>query len=224
MVVVDEDGKQRAFERGLVDELVGSGVVVLAIDYRGAGETSDTVPRIQYGPAAPEYNLSNYSLFVGRDLNGMRVLDVRCAIDLLFTRREVDREQIALAGRGRGAFVSVLAAAFDDRVKGVIAEELLSSWIFEEEFVDIGLSMLVPGIVTVADMPHLIALLCPRRALVLNPVDGRRRAVEVGASRDVNGFAIATYRLFDAAGQLDHAAHESEAAPAVITEWLTSSP
>ena len=35
VLVVDEDGKQAAFERGVVDALVNKGFVVLAIDFRG---------------------------------------------------------------------------------------------------------------------------------------------------------------------------------------------
>src|SRR5207249_4586312 len=77
VLIVDEDGKQAAFEHGLVDALVSRDFVVLAIDYRGAGETAGTVPAIGYGPAMPEYNLTNYSLFIGRPLAGARVVDIR---------------------------------------------------------------------------------------------------------------------------------------------------
>ena len=122
------------------------GFVVLAIDYRGAGETAGTVPAIEYGPGTPEYNLTNYSLFIGRPLAGARVVDIRCATDFLTSRKEVDADRIAIVGRGRGALSAVLAASFDDRLGCVVADELLSSWVFDEEFVDIDLAYMIPRI------------------------------------------------------------------------------
>ena len=44
VVVVDEDGKQRAFERGLVDELVGSGGVGTLTDVTEITGNIDTGP------------------------------------------------------------------------------------------------------------------------------------------------------------------------------------
>ena len=162
VIVIDEAGKQRAFERGLVHQLVMSGHVVLAIDYRGTGETSETVPQIAYGAGTPEYNLSNYGLFLGRPISGMRVHDVRCATDFLEARPEVDAQRISICGYGRGGFVGMMAATFDERIHAVIADEMLESWVFNEEFMDIGLSYLIPRVLTLADMPQLIACVCPR--------------------------------------------------------------
>ena len=94
---------KRRLRAELVDALVNKGFIVLAIDYRGAGETAGTVPAIEYGPGTPEYNLTNYSLFIGRPLAGARVVDIRCATDFLTSRKEVDAARIAIVGRGRGA-------------------------------------------------------------------------------------------------------------------------
>ena len=127
------NGKQAVFERGVADALVNKGFVVLAIDYRGAGETAGTVPTIEYGPGTPHYNLTNYSLFVGRPLAGLRVVDIRCAVDFLTSRTEVDTGRIAIVGRGSGALSAVLAASFDDRLGCVVADELLTSWVFDQD-------------------------------------------------------------------------------------------
>jgi len=199
-LVVDEGGKQSAFDRGLVDELANQGFIVLAIDYRGAGETAGTVPAIEYGPGTPEYNLSNYSLFIGRPLAGARVADIRCATDFLANRPEVDASRIAIAGRGRGALSAVLAASFDDRLRCVVADELLTTWVFNDEFVGIGLAYMIPRILTVGDMPHLLAHVAPRPLLITNPVDGRRRVVSVG---DVNGQLRCTQAVYDVIGDGD---------------------
>ncbi|MEX2307486.1 MAG: acetylxylan esterase [Pirellulales bacterium] len=220
VLVVDEVGKQAAFESGLADVLVKDGFVVLAIDYRGAGETAGTVPAIEYGPGTPEYNLTNYSLFVGRPLAGMRVVDIRCATDFLTSREEVDSARIAIVGRGRGALSAVLAASFDERLGCVIADEPLTTWVFEEEFVDIGLEYLIPRVLTVADMPHLLAHVAPRPLLVSNPVDGRRRAVSVDDCRRQLRYTAATYDVFSANDKLQVSRTKTEETVRNLANWL----
>src|ERR1051325_8749543 len=129
VLVVDEDGKKSAFERGVVDALLSNGRMVLAIDCRGLGETAKTVPSIEYGPGTPEYNLSNYGLFIGRPIMGQWVADVRCATDFLASRAEVDARHISITGRGRCGLAAVLAAAYDPHLHSVAAEELLATWV-----------------------------------------------------------------------------------------------
>jgi cephalosporin-C deacetylase-like acetyl esterase len=202
VIVVDEEGKKSAFERGTVEALAANGRVVLAIDYRGTGETAGTVPAIEYGPGTPEYNLSNYGLFIGRPIMSMWTFDVRCATDLLASRPEVDATRISIAGRGRGALAALLAAAFDHRIRSVALEEMLGTWVFNEEFRDVGLAYFIPRILTLADMPQLVACLAPRPALIVNPVDGRRRRFSGDAARDLNRFARSVYEAHQSPNNL----------------------
>lgn len=223
VIVIDQDGKEHAFKRGLIEQLVAQGQVVLAIDYRGAGETAGTVPTIAYGPGTPEYNLSNYALFLGRPLMGMRAYDIRCALDFLLTRKEVDANRIAVAGRGRGALAGLLAAMLDERIQAVVAEELLSSWVFAEEFVEIGLSTLIPRILTVGDVEHLAACVAPRRLLVLNPVDGRNRRLDAEQLPGFGRFTSAVYELEADPSHFEIELAGEETAPAVVEEWIDHS-
>ena len=210
VIIVDEDGKQQALERGLVEKLIADGKTVLAIDYRGVGETAGTVPAIAYGPGTPEYNLSNYALFLGRPLMGMRVHDVQCAIDFFVEHEDVSNKQVALVGRGRGALVALLTAVLDERVDSVVVEELLASWVFAEEYVEVGLSTLIPQILTVGDIEHLAACVAPRKLLVVNPVDGRDRKLEIDALRDMGGFTRSVYELHGGIDQLQLFVGEGE--------------
>jgi dienelactone hydrolase len=219
-LLVDELGKSAAFERGLVEHLAAAGWVVAALDYRGAGETAGTVPQIGYGPGTPEYNLCNYSLFVGRPLAGMRVEDVRSVIDFLERQPHLERSQVALVGRGRGALVGVLAAALDVRIRWLVVEELLVSWVFPEEFVGIGLSYFIPRVLTVADMPQLVAAAAPRPVLVLNPVDGRRRPVDVPQAGRQHESARAAYALHDAKSSFEILRSDPDHAAATVSAWL----
>lgn len=220
VVIVDESGKQHAFARGLVERLLEKGMVVLAIDYRGAGETAGTVPSIGYGPAVPDYNLSNYALLVGRPLAGMRVHDVRCALDLLEQHPEANVHSMAIVGRGRGALAAMLAGALDDRVAATVLEDLFASWVFPEEFVDIGISSLIPRVLTAGDIQHFAACMAPRDALLLNPVDGRRRRLSADQAVQWGPFAAAVYDLFDAPSRLDVVTVASDAATDEIAAWL----
>jgi cephalosporin-C deacetylase-like acetyl esterase len=221
VLVVDQEGKESALERDLVEPLVSQGQAVLAIDTRGTGETAGTVPAIGYGPGTPEYNLSNYALFLGRPLMGMRVHDIRCALDFLTLRKEIDTHRLTVAGRGRGALASLIAAIFDDRIHAVITEELLSSWVFAEEFVDIGLSSLIPRILTVGDIQHLAACISPRPLLVLNPVDGRNRKLLASQAENFGRFTEAIYNLDDASNRSKTIVAREKDVPAIITHWLS---
>lgn len=218
VVVVDEDGKKSAFERGLVDALLSSGRIVLAIDYRGTGETAGTVPAIEYGPGTPEYNLSNYGLFIGRPIMSMWVFDTRCAVDFLASRADVNAQQISLAGRGRGALAALLATAYDERIRSVAAEEMLATWVFNGEFRDIGLAYFIPRILTLADMPQLLACLPPRPVLVVNAVDGRRRKLSVDEAISLNQFARAVYERHPAPNHLQQV--DAAAPTSWIQKWI----
>jgi hypothetical protein len=218
VVVVDEEGKKSAFDRGVVDALLARGRVVLAIDGRGLGETAGTVPSIEYGPGTPEYNLSNYGLFIGRPILAMWAFDARCATDLLASRAEVDGGRISMAGRGRGGLAAVLAAAYDDRVQSVAAEEMLGTWVFNEEVRDVGLAYFIPRILTVGDVPQLVACLAPRPVLIVNPVDGRRRRLAGGAARGVDQFARSVYGCLQSPDNFQEV--EAASAAVWVQKWV----
>jgi cephalosporin-C deacetylase-like acetyl esterase len=217
-LIVDEEGKQSAFELRVVDSLLSNGRIVLAIDYRGTGETAKTVPSIEYGPGTPEYNLFQYGLFIGRPIMGMWVFDVKCATDFLAERDEVDLKQISIAGRGRGGLAAVLAAAYDERIHSVAAEEMLATWVFNEEFRDIGLAYFIPRILTLADMPELLACLAPRPVLIVNPVDGRRRPLRDQDSQHLNDLARSVFARYQAATHFQQV--DSPALGGWIQKWI----
>jgi hypothetical protein len=170
--------------------------------------------------AAPDYNLCTYSLFVGRPLAGMRAYDIRCALDFLAGRPEVEEKDIALVGRGLGAFSGLLAAASDQRITAVAAEELLGTWVFPEEFNHIGLSYLVPRMLTMGDMAHLAACVAPRPLLLVNPVDGQRRPMGEDAARTALRPAEQVYGLFQAGARFDRRRVESKDLGDVVLAWL----
>ena len=170
------------------------------------------MPSIEYGPGTPEYNLSNYGLFLGRPIMSQWTFDVRCATDFLASRAEVDKKRISIAGRGRGGLAAVLAAAYDPRIRSVATEEMLATWVFNEEFRDVGLAYFIPRILTLADMPQLIACLAPRPVMIINPVDGRRRRITGNETNGLNSFARSVYGRHQSVDELQQVSAETPAA------------
>lgn len=218
VLLVDERGKQFTFGRRMIQPLLDAGFVVLAIDVRGTGETAETLPAYS---GAHDFNLSNYSLFCGRPSTGMRIHDVLCAIDFLAARPEVDASRIAYAGRGIAGLIGTLAAAHDDRIAAVMAEEMLTTWVSEEEFLDIGLGYLIPRILAVGDVGHLAACVAPRPLWIVNPVNGRQRPVSADAWRQAGLFAERIYAMHQCAGKLSQVRYDDVSViPARLIAWL----
>src|SRR5262249_54192801 len=77
---------------GDIEELVGSGFVVLAIDVRGAGETM-VIESQQSNDTRPyfgDFDSAMTALLLGKPLVGMRAMDVSRGVDLLSARADVD--------------------------------------------------------------------------------------------------------------------------------------
>ena len=91
---------------------------------------------------------------------------------------------------------------------------------FNEEFVDIGLEYFIPGILTVADMPQLLACLAPRPLLVLNPVDGRRRAISIDDCNQQLRFTTAVYNVSGTNDSLRVSRSNADASASSLAEWL----
>jgi dipeptidyl aminopeptidase/acylaminoacyl peptidase len=83
------------------------GYNVLTFEGPGQGEPL----RMQHLPARPDYEVP-----------------VRAAVDYLWTRPEVDRKRIALMGTSLGGYYAPRAAAFEPRVKALIAHGVVFDW------------------------------------------------------------------------------------------------
>jgi len=68
-------------------------------------------------------NLSSGKYFISDDLQRVRetfrqtIIDIRCLIDWLESRDEIDRERIGIMGISLGAIIANLAMGIDDRIK-----------------------------------------------------------------------------------------------------------
>jgi hypothetical protein len=157
VVYTSPAGKARAPELRAVHEMVRAGMAVLAIDFRGQGETAGS------GQAEGEMPAVERGIMLHRPLFAGRVWDVLRGVEYLAGRPDVDSAAVYVWGERAAAFLALHAVALDDRVAGAAClglpdsyrvaagcEATLEPW------------LVVPGLLAVADVPDLKSLVAPR--------------------------------------------------------------
>ena len=124
MIVADGEGKSAMAESDWVEPLRIAGNAILAVDTRGRGETLGYM-----GRRTNNFHLVSISLMAGRPLVGRRAFDLTRAVDFVAHRRDLPLEDVTLMGRNGDALTVLLAAVADPRVKRVIAENYVSSFV-----------------------------------------------------------------------------------------------
>ncbi|MCL4394372.1 MAG: acetylxylan esterase, partial [Chloroflexi bacterium] len=172
--VVYVNGAGKAAGMPDIEPLVRSGLIVLAIDVRGFGETLPGDGKgSEFSRPFGDYDSAMTALLIGKSLPGMRAQDIARAVDLLSTRSEVDRARIFGYGKGAGAVPMLYAAVLDSRIQRVALEGMLASY---ESVIDRRIhrqvfEQIVVGALRHYDLPDMIACLAPRRVSVISTVD-----------------------------------------------------
>ncbi len=154
----------------LKEKLLESGFNVVIPTLRATGNLAwkrDKIGR------APDHNTAEWSLWLGRPLLGQWVLDVRTVLSVLESKTAAD-EKITLVGYGSAGVVAICAAGVDARVRSVVTVGSLSSYLTESPYENQRLGIIAPGILRDAgDIPHLAALVAPRRLVITAGIDGQ---------------------------------------------------
>lgn len=159
IVLLSPSGKVRAVERRDVLECLRAGWSVLAVDYRGAGETAA-------GENGERFALIR-SLKTGRHLFGLRVWDVLRAVEYLREREDMQPDRVALWGEREGALLALYAGALDVRVAAVVADYPLASYRGAQDGAHA--AWLYPWrVLDVCDVPDVAALVAPRPLVLAN--------------------------------------------------------
>jgi pimeloyl-ACP methyl ester carboxylesterase len=174
VVYLTPDGKYAATERREVRELVRAGCVVLAIDYRGVGETQ-----------ADENIVARNGFMLGKPLFGERVWDVMRAMDYLALRQEIDAQRLYVYGEAAAGLVALYAAAVDERVQVGCADRFLVSYKPQPSpaapsgFAE-SIGNFLPNILTLGDVNEVAGWAAPRQLILANGVfpDGARASRE----------------------------------------------
>jgi hypothetical protein len=187
VVSISEDDPFVARHEALTQRLVEARRSRMLFNPRGMGET-----------AGDEHILVTDSIMLGRPYFGQRVFDALQMARYLRTRKKLPGQSITYHGRRVGALLALYACALDPDAAGAVLEEPLAS--YELAFTNAQpwpISIFVPRILDVTDVPYLAAACAGKRLLVVGALDGDMKRLKREQAEKV--FAPAA-RAFDVAG------------------------
>ena len=158
---VDGRGKGTdATPGGAIEQLVASGQIVMSIDLRGFGETTDVKQKTSYYTS--DFRSGMWSLHIGQTLLGQRVEDTLAALKVLAKHPRVDEKAIDAVGIQRAGPVVLHAAAINAGFAGVTLRDSIRSWVddvvagpMQEDVI----GYVVPHALKKYDLPDLAKLL-----------------------------------------------------------------
>jgi len=162
------DGRGKAVDAGSggpIEKLVLQGRIVLSIDVRGYGETTDDPKKSPGKYFNVEFRTAALAIHIGRTLIGQRVEDVVVALDVLAARDGVDARQIELVGVDRAGPVALHAAALEPRFASVVVRSAIRSWIDDVVAKPLEPNLfghIVPGALEKYDLSDLEKAIVPR--------------------------------------------------------------
>jgi len=193
--------KGKANSGGEIEALVKSGVVVLAIDARGWGETSRKTNWEEGGwdtwnALFPNYDNAMIAMLLGKSLVAMRAEDIQCGLDLLADRPEVDEEKIYGMGVGAATIPLLHQAILDKRLKKVVLEGGLISYGSVETYrIQRGIiENVIPGVLKAYDLPDLVAALAPRPTWIVDARDPLGYRVGIAKVRGQYAGAVEAFK------------------------------
>lgn len=189
IVLGGHEDKGAALESGYARDALARGPVLI-LDPRGMGES-----------AQHENHLTSDSILLGRALFAQQLWDLVQAARYLEGRSEV--EGVSAHGVRAGALLAVYAAALEDVFDRVEAREILASYrYFLEDEQPQPISLCVPDILKVADVPQIAALAAPTPLAVGGLVGYGKATLDDAEAADAWAYARAIYAATGAADAL----------------------
>jgi dienelactone hydrolase len=171
VIVVDPAGMESAVAGEHAKALQAAGWNVVCVDLRAIGRTA--VAGDSVGRRAPDHNSAEWSLWIGRPLVGQWAYDVRRTQEALLQSIEGVPDEVAVVGLGTGGLAALLAAAQEESLVRVGTVGALATFVSDVPYEGQRLGLMVPSILRqVGDVPHLAALVAPRRLLISAPING----------------------------------------------------
>ena len=140
---------------------------------------------------AADHNPAEYGVWTGRPLLGQWMADVRA---LLHTT-DSERVPKVCVGVGPAALPTVLAAAHDLRaVRAVVLVDPMVSLVTDTPYASgTMMGLLAPGLLKVGDVPHLAALVAPKRLVIAGGVSPQGRKLTQKELEVALRFTIGVY-------------------------------
>lgn len=159
----------------LAKKLQADGWSVAVPELRGVGRLQ--VPGDKIGHA-PDHNSAEWSLWIDRPLLGQWVWDVRFALQNVLSVQLKLPPEVMVVGNGTAGSIALCAAALDERITHAVTINSLASYVTDEPYRNQRLGLMVPGIVRdVGDIPHIAALIAPRRVTIVGGVTGSGQTI-----------------------------------------------
>ncbi len=198
VIVLSLDGAANPVDNDLSMAIHESGRKVISLSLRATGDQAYSRDKIG---RAPDHNTAEWSLWLGRPLLGQWVLDLRATLNALESNGDLSKD-LTVVGVGPAGMVALCAAALDSRIQQVVTVGSLASFHSDVPFENQRLGILAPGIVRdVGDVPHLAALVAPRRLIIAGGVNGRGASLDEAALKPRFEFTHDVYSLEQAASQ-----------------------
>jgi dienelactone hydrolase len=194
------DGKSQAFKHAYAKALLAQNWIVISPDLRATGETRPEKEGIKQ---AADHNSAEHALWIGRPLLGQWLVDLRYLLGWLALQPDVDRRFIIAAGVGHASIVALCAAAFLEGITGAVSLGGPVTLVTESAYgPKMRMGLLAPGMLRSADIPHLAALIAPRRLIIADGVSPQDRNLRGKEIQEALSFTGHIYRLFKAEGRL----------------------
>jgi hypothetical protein len=213
--------KHRSVE---IAELLTAGVAVVLPDLRGTGETRAGDDR---GRHSGDTSRSSSELMLGSTMVSARLRDAQAVLAFVQTQLDpIDSKRLAawgdsfaepnppdanfriphgVDGRAKnseplGGHLALLMALYQHGVQCIYIHGGLSSFesVLENQFVHIPHDIVIPGLLTVGDLPDLAAALAPRPLRLDGLVDGLNRRLAAGAAASIYRPTAESYAVNDA--------------------------
>jgi len=159
-----------------VERIVKAGKRVLVLDPRGMGESAPGIPSTKKPSYfGVDFKETFLSIHLNRPILGQRVYDVLSVLNDLHRKWWID--EVHIVGVGSAGPIALHAAALDPKIKSLQLERSLTSWtdVVRAPISYNQLTNVVPGALTVYDLPELAGLLAPRPLKIKDAVDPANR-------------------------------------------------
>lgn len=191
VLLFSDKGKEwLANQNTLAHDLIKRGYSVLLFDLPGTGELG---PGYMHGYNA-YFPVWYTGILNGKSIAAIRAEDIIRAVH--FAKSKVPGSRIIGAADGNVSSGLLLASVFSPEISKIIFLRplisygpLLQTAFYDEEVIPSTLA----GALKLFDLPDLYALLAPRDVLMINPVDGTKKAPDLSGIRSALSFAEKIY-------------------------------
>ena len=151
---------------------------------------------------APDHNPAEHGVWIGRPLLGQWMSDVVASLWAIDSRW--DKAPITVVGVGPAAIVALAAVSgAPDRLKTVILVDPTVSLVTSEPYASgTPMGILAPGLLKVGDIPHLAALIAPRRLVIAGAVSPQGRKLGQKELEEAFRFTAGVYKAVKAPDRL----------------------